>query len=110
MAITGARADNGTITPHLMVRGGRKAIEFYTRAFGATVLYQSTMPFSDGVRAHLRIGKTMVMVTDEQPPGPNGVMTVERRSRSAPRRRFSRCTSTMSTPCISARLTPGRRR
>jgi PhnB protein len=76
MAITGARADNGTITPHLMVRGGRKAIDFYMRAFGATVLYQSTMPFSDGVHAHLQIGKTMIMVTDEQPPGPNGVMTV----------------------------------
>jgi len=36
VAIEGARADNGRITPHPMVRGGRKAIEFYTRAFGAT--------------------------------------------------------------------------
>ena len=76
MAIKGARAEDGRVTAHLLVRGGRKAIDFYMRAFGATVLYQSTMPFSDGVHAHLQIGKTMIMVTDEQPPGPNGVMTV----------------------------------
>jgi PhnB protein len=76
MAITGARADNGRITPHLMVRGGRKAIEFYTRAFGATLLYESAMPHGDGLHAHLQVGKTMIMVTDEQPPGPNGVMVV----------------------------------
>jgi PhnB protein len=76
MAINGARADNGRITPHLMVRSGRKAIEFYTRAFGATVLYESVMPHGDGLHAHLQIEKTMIMITDEQPPGPNGVMTV----------------------------------
>jgi Glyoxalase/Bleomycin resistance protein/Dioxygenase superfamily len=70
MAIKGARADNGRITPHLMVRGGRKAIEFYTRAFGATVLYEAAMPHGDGLHAHLQIGKTMIMITDEQPPGP----------------------------------------
>ena len=76
MAIKGARADNGQITPNLMVRGGRKAIEFYTRAFGATVLYESKMPHGDGLHANLQIGKTMIMITDEQPPGPNGVMMV----------------------------------
>jgi PhnB protein len=76
MAIKGARADNGRVTPHLMVRGGRRAIEFYTRAFGATVVYESAMPYGDGLHAHLQIGKTMIMVTDEQPPGPNGVMMV----------------------------------
>src|SRR5919109_564510 len=74
MAIKGARADNGRITPHLMVRGGRKAIEFYTRAFGATVLYESPLPHSDGLHADLQIGKTMIMITDEMPPGANGVM------------------------------------
>jgi PhnB protein len=76
MAIKGARADNGQITPNLMVRGGRKAIEFYTRAFGAKVLYESKMPLSDGLHAHLLIGKTMIMITDEHPSGPNGVMMV----------------------------------
>ena len=76
MAIKGARADNGRITPHLMIRGGRKAIEFYTRAFGATVLYESAMPHGDGIHAHLQVGKTMIMITDEQPPSPAGMMLV----------------------------------
>ncbi len=76
MAIKGARADDGRITPHLMVRGGRKAVDFYTRAFGATVLYESAMPHGDGIHAHLQVGKTMIMITDEQPPSPKGLMLV----------------------------------
>jgi PhnB protein len=76
MAIIGARADNGRITPHLLVRGGRKAIEYYTRAFGAALLYESPMPHSGGIHAHLQVGKTMIMITDEQPPGPTGMMIV----------------------------------
>ena len=74
MAIKGARADNLRITPHLLVRGGKKAIEFYTRAFGAAVLYESPMPHGPGLHAHLQIGKTMIMITDERPPSPDGIM------------------------------------
>ena len=73
MAIKGARAEDGRVTPHLMVRGGRKAVEFYTRAFGATLLYESRMPYGDGLHAHLQIGRTMIMVTDEQPPSGEGM-------------------------------------
>jgi len=76
MAIKSARAEDGRITPHLMVRGGRRAIEFYTRAFGAAVLYESPMPHGPGLHAHLQIGKTMIMITDEQPPAQAGVMLV----------------------------------
>jgi PhnB protein len=74
MAIKGARAEDGRITPHLMVRGGKKAVKFYTRAFGATVLYESVMPDGNGIHAHLQIGKTMMMITDERPPSPEGIM------------------------------------
>lgn len=74
MAIKGARAEDGRITPHLMVRGGKDALAFYMRAFGATVLYESALPHSSGIHAHLQIGKTMIMVTDERPPSPDGVM------------------------------------
>jgi uncharacterized glyoxalase superfamily protein PhnB len=73
MAIKGARAEDGRVTPHLMVRGGRKAIDFYTRAFGATVLYESPMPDGTGIHAHLKVGKTMMMITDERPPSPTGM-------------------------------------
>jgi uncharacterized glyoxalase superfamily protein PhnB len=74
MAIKGARAEDGRVTPHLMVRGGRKAVDFYTRALGATVLYESAMPDGNGIHAHLKVGKTMIMITDERPPSPNGIM------------------------------------
>ena len=74
MAIKGARAEHGRVTVHLMVRGGRKAIEFYTRAFGASLLYESAMPDGNGVHAHLRVGASMIMITDERPPTPDGSM------------------------------------
>jgi uncharacterized glyoxalase superfamily protein PhnB len=63
MAIKGARAENRTVTPHLVVRGAAEAIEFYKRAFGAVELYRSPLPGMAGLHAHVRIGKTMV--TDE---------------------------------------------
>lgn len=74
MAIKNARAEDGRVTPHLMVRGGRKAVDFYTRAFGATVLYESPMPDGNGIHAHLRVGRSMIMVTDERPASPDGIM------------------------------------
>lgn len=73
MAIKGARAEDGRVTPHLMVRGGRKAIEFYIRAFGATLLYESPLPGGQGLHAHMMVGRTMIMVTDEQPPSSEGM-------------------------------------
>ena len=74
MAIKGARAEDGRVTPHLMVRGGRKAIDFYTRALGATVVYESAMPDGNGIHAHLRVGKTMIMITDERQPSGDGIV------------------------------------
>ena len=74
MAIKGARAEDGRVTTHLLVRGGRKAIDFYTRAFGATVLYESAMPDGNGIHAHLRIGMSMILITDERPPSTDGMI------------------------------------
>jgi PhnB protein len=73
MAIKGARSEEGRVTAHLLVRGGRQAIEFYRRAFGATVLYESPMPGSSGLHAHLRVGRSMIMITDERPPSSDGM-------------------------------------
>jgi uncharacterized glyoxalase superfamily protein PhnB len=69
MAIKGARPANGTITPHLVVRNAKEAVEFYKRAFGAVELYSSPLPFGSGMHFHLRVASTLVMVTDEMPPG-----------------------------------------
>ena len=58
------------IVPHLTIpsRGGQAAIEFYTRAFGATEVRR--MPAEDGERlmhAHLMINGASVMLNDEFP-------------------------------------------
>ena len=59
---------NHTITAGLVVRGGRKAIEFYKTAFGAKEL--SVMPGLDGrsvMHAELKIGDTKIYLGDENP-------------------------------------------
>lgn len=45
-----------TVTPHLVIKGASKAIDFYTRAFGAREHYR--MPGPDGLIGHaeLQIG------------------------------------------------------
>ncbi|MEP6690538.1 MAG: VOC family protein [Gemmatimonadaceae bacterium] len=65
MAIKGARADLGSVTPHLMVRGGDAAIDFYRRAFGALLLYRVEITHPSCIQAHLRVGHSMIMVADE---------------------------------------------
>jgi PhnB protein len=57
-----------TVTPYLTVKGGGQAIDFYTRAFGAQELER--MPGPDGktvMHATLKIGDSMVMLSDESP-------------------------------------------
>jgi uncharacterized glyoxalase superfamily protein PhnB len=68
MAIRGARPSDGTVTPHLLVRGGAAAADFYKRAFGARELYRSPLPGGVGLHLKLRIENTFVWVTDETPP------------------------------------------
>lgn len=53
------------VTPYLICRGAQKAIEFYTRAFGATELYR--MPGPDGriMHAEIQVGDSRVMLADE---------------------------------------------
>lgn len=67
MAIHGAHNKHPQITPHLIVRDARAAVDFYGRAFGATVAYSSKLPHSDGMHFHVRVGGSIIMVTDEMP-------------------------------------------
>jgi PhnB protein len=55
------------IIPHLVVRDGAAAIDFYKRAFGAEEV--ARMPSPDGriLHAHLRIGGTAVFLADDFP-------------------------------------------
>lgn len=60
-----------TITPHLTVRNGSKAIDFYRAAFGAEEIYRMQNPHDpqgEGVwYAELQIGDSFIFLTDENP-------------------------------------------
>ena len=57
-----------TITPHLVVRDAGAAIEFYTRAFGATERSRSLGPDGTSIlHAELRIGDSALFLLDESP-------------------------------------------
>lgn len=56
------------LTPHLVVKDGLKAIEFYTKVFGATEVDRMMMP--DGktlAHAELKIGDSPFMLGEESP-------------------------------------------
>jgi len=57
----------GTITPYLVVNGAAQAIEFYKSAFGAKELSKSPLPDGKILNAILKIGDSMVMLSDEFP-------------------------------------------
>ena len=62
-----APAGYHTITPALTVRGGKAAVDFYQRAFGATVRHVMDMPDGKVMHAELQIGDSVVMLADEFP-------------------------------------------
>lgn len=57
-----------TVTPHLVVKGAERAIEFYTKAFGAERMFTNCMDDSGLVmHGRVRIGDSIVMLNDEFP-------------------------------------------
>src|SRR4029077_4740973 len=57
-----------TLTPHLVVKGASRAIDFYKKAFGAEEIRR--MPGPDGkslIHAELKIGNSRLMLVDEVP-------------------------------------------
>lgn len=56
-----------TVTPYLYVRGAAKAIDFYTRAFGAVERFRMPGPNQAIMHAELQIGDSMLMLSDENP-------------------------------------------
>ncbi len=57
-----------TATPHLVVPDVAKAIEFYTRAFGAEELYRLDVDGKVG-HAEIKIGDSVIMLSPEMPQG-----------------------------------------
>ena len=60
-----------SITPHLLVDGAAKAIEFYKDVFGAELVRPtSTTPDGKVMHAHLKIGDSHLMMADYAFPRP----------------------------------------
>ncbi len=56
-----------TVTPYLTVKGAARALEFYQKAFDAEVTLRLTMPGDQIAHAEIRIGDSMIMLSDEWP-------------------------------------------
>jgi uncharacterized glyoxalase superfamily protein PhnB len=67
MAVKAIPEGYHTVTPYLTVREARRAIEFYRQAFGAVELFRMPGPGGKVMHAEIRIGDSIVMLTDEAP-------------------------------------------
>ncbi len=56
-----------TLSPYLIVRDAARAIDFYTKAFGAQEQYRLAMPSGKVGHAELTIGNATIMLADEHP-------------------------------------------
>jgi uncharacterized glyoxalase superfamily protein PhnB len=56
-----------TVTPYLVVKSARQAIDFYRKAFGAEELMFATTPDGACMHADIKIGDSVVMLNDEFP-------------------------------------------
>ena len=56
------------VTPYLYVRGATAAIDFYKSVFGAAEVVRMAGPDGRIMHAELRIGDSIVMLGDENPP------------------------------------------
>jgi uncharacterized glyoxalase superfamily protein PhnB len=61
----------GAVTPYLVINGAANAIEFYKNAFGARKLGVATMPDGKILHARIKIGDSIVMLSDEFPGSTN---------------------------------------
>ena len=56
-----------TVTPYLVIDGAAQAIDFYKRAFGAKELDRQPFPGGKLMHARIKIGDSIVMMSDEFP-------------------------------------------
>ena len=56
-----------SISPYLVVKGAAKAIEYYKKVFGATVVVRMDQPDGKVGHAELQIGDSRVMLAEENP-------------------------------------------
>lgn len=56
-----------TVTPHLIIKGAARAIEFYKQAFGAEEVCLLNGPGGSVMHAQIKIGDSVLMIADEWP-------------------------------------------
>ena len=56
-----------TVTPYLVIKGAAKAIDYYKKVFGATVVERMDAPDGRVGHAELQIGDSRIMLADENP-------------------------------------------
>ena len=56
-----------TVSPYLAIKDAVKALEFYKKAFGATESYKLMMPDGRLGHAEIRLGDSVIMLSDEFP-------------------------------------------
>ena len=61
-----------TLTSYLVVQDANRAIDFYKQAFGAEELMRMAAPGGKIGHAELKIGDSMMMLSDEMPGGAGG--------------------------------------
>ena len=59
-----------TATPYMIIKDAARALTFYEKAFGATVLSRVADPSGKVRHAEIRIGDSILMITDENPEYP----------------------------------------
>src|SRR2546430_16475726 len=67
MAVKKVPEGHNGVSPYLIVAGAVRAIDFYTKAFGAVELFRHTAPTGKVGHAEVRIGDTVVMLADAHP-------------------------------------------
>ena len=68
-AVKPIRPGYHSVTAYLTVGDGTRALDFYTRAFGAKVTERMPGPGGKLMHAEFRIGDSVVMLSDELPQG-----------------------------------------
>jgi len=66
-AVAGIPKGFRTVTPYLVVSNASEAIEFYKKAFGAREMLRHAMPDGKILNAQLKIGDSMILLSDEFP-------------------------------------------
>lgn len=56
-----------SVTPYLALRDARAALDFYARAFGAELMLKLDMPDGSIAHAEIRIGDSILMLSEENP-------------------------------------------